>query len=66
MFYKFLNKHLFGVLFLSFAISVDASEISIVRENGKLIIKAGDDLFTQYIYEDEKRAKPILYPVIGP
>ena len=56
MVYKFLNRYFFGVLFLSFAITIDASEISIVRENGKLIIKAGDDLFTQYIYEDEKRA----------
>jgi hypothetical protein len=66
MVFKFLNQYFFGVLFLSFAITVDASEISIVRENGKLIIKAGDDLFTQYIYNDEKRAKPILYPVLGP
>jgi len=66
MVFKFLNRYFFGVLFLSFAITVDASEISIVRENGKLIIKAGDDLFTQYIYKDEKRAKPILYPVLGP
>ena len=31
-----------------------------------MIIKAGDDLFTQYIYKDEKRSKPILYPIIGP
>ncbi|MEC8421356.1 MAG: PmoA family protein [Verrucomicrobiota bacterium] len=45
---------------------MNASDISIVRENGKLIIRAGDDLFTQYIYKDEKRSKPVLYPVIGP
>ena len=53
-----------GVMFIS--LSLWASEISIERENGKLIIKAGDDLFTQYIYKDEKRSKPILYPIIGP
>ena len=60
MVFKFLNLYFFGVLFLSFAITVDASEIRIVRENGKLIIKAGGDLFTQYIYKDEKRTKPIV------
>lgn len=62
----FLNLSCLGILFSSLLTILHASEISIVRENGKLIIKAGEDLFTQYIYKDEKRAKPILYPVLGP
>lgn len=64
--FKVINYVVFqmGVMFIS--LSLWASEISIERENGKLIIKAGDDLFTQYIYKDEKRSKPILYPIIGP
>ena len=53
-------------VFIYCSFSLHASEISIERENGKLIIKAGDDLFTQYIYKDDKRSKPVLYPVIGP
>ena len=42
------------------------AEISIVRENGKLIVSSGDQLFTQYIYANEDRAKPVFYPIIGP
>ncbi len=43
-----------------------ASEISITKDNGKLIVRAGTELFTQYIYDDPNRFKPVLYPVIGP
>ena len=60
--------HLYLIYILLWALPavVHAGEISILRENGKLVIKAGEDLFTQYIYKDEKRSKPVLYPVIGP
>ena len=63
---KSLRKNFAYLLFFNFTVILNASDISIVRENGKLIIKAGGDLFTQYIYKDEKRSKPVLYPVIGP
>lgn len=63
---KSLRKNFAYLLFFNFTVILNASDISIVRENGKLIIKAGSDLFTQYIYKDEKRSKPVLYPVIGP
>ena len=63
---KSLRKNFAYLLFFNFTVILNASDISIVRENGKLIVKAGDDLFTQYIYKDEKRSKPVLYPVIGP
>ena len=43
-----------------------ASEISITKDNGKLIVRAGTELFTKYIYDDPNRFKPVLYPVIGP
>lgn len=57
---------LIKALFIYCSSLLHGSEISIERENGKLIIKSGDDLFTQYIYKDEKRSKPVLYPVVGP
>ena len=63
---KSLRKNFAYLLFFNFTVILNASDISIVRENGKLIIKAGGDLFTQYIYKDEKRSKPVLYPVVGP
>ena len=63
---KSLRKNFAYLLFFNFSFILNASDISIVRENGKLIIRAGDDLFTQYIYKDTKRSKPVLYPVIGP
>ena len=63
---KSLRKNFAYLLFFNFTVILNASDISIVRENGKLIVKAGGDLFTQYIYKDEKRSKPVLYPVIGP
>ena len=63
---KSLRKNFAYLLFFNFSFILNASDISIVRENGKLIIRAGDDLFTQYIYKDAKRSKPVLYPVIGP
>ena len=47
----FLNLSCLGILFSSLLTILHASEISIVRENGKLIIRAGEDLFTQYIYK---------------
>ena len=63
---KSLRNNFAYLLFFNFTVILNASDISIVRENGKLIIRAGDDLFTQYIYKDAKRSKPVLYPVIGP
>ena len=63
---KSLRNNFAYLFFFNFTVILNASDISIVRENGKLIIKAGDDLFTQYIYKDAKRSKPVLYPVIGP
>jgi hypothetical protein len=63
-FQNFKHLVLFMVLFMK---SITAhAEISIVRENGKLIVSSGDQLFTQYIYADENRAKPVFYPIIGP
>jgi len=53
------------LLFLGSVTEQSAVQIKIERENGKLVVKAGDELFTQYIYDSEDRAKPILYPIIG-
>ena len=63
---NFVHLFLIYILFWALPAAVHAGEISILRENGKLVIKAGEDLFTQYIYKDEQRSKPVLYPVIGP
>lgn len=52
-----------------FACSIEArgannDAIKITEAEGKLIITAGDKLFTEYVYTGH--AKPILYPIYGP
>ena len=59
-------KNLVLIIFLLTKSFTSNAEISIVRENGKLIVNIEDQLFTQYIYADENRAKPVFYPIIGP
>ena len=54
-----------SLLFFCFVTKQNAVQIKIERENGKLVVKAGDELFTQYIYDSNDRAKPIIYPIIG-
>ena len=50
----------------SHALALGVNKISLKKENGSLVVNVGDKLFTQYVYKDAKRAKPVLYPVIGP
>ena len=60
----------FASIFLAFvfshALALGVNKISLKKENGSLVVNVGDKLFTQYVYKDAKRAKPVLYPVIGP
>ena len=44
----------------------NASSISLEKGDSAVTVKVDSELFTKYIYADKKRAKPILYPVIGP
>ena len=36
------------------------------KDDVAVVVTVDGKLFTKYVYNDEKRAKPILYPVIGP
>ena len=42
------------------------SNVTLEKGDVAVAVKVDDKLFTKYVYDDEKRAKPILYPVIGP
>jgi hypothetical protein len=44
------------------AVSVQAAEVNIVQEDGKLLVSVGDAEFATYIYSDEFR-KPFFLPV---
>ena len=63
--FQYLKNLVLFIFLLTKSFNSNA-EISIVRDNGKLIVNIGDQLFTQYIYADENRAKPVFYPIIGP
>lgn len=43
-----------------------AGKVSLKKDNGSIVVSVNDKLFTRYVYKDAKRAKPILYPVVGP
>ena len=58
---NFVHLYLIYILFWALPAAVHAGEISILRENGKLVIKAGVDLFTQYIYKDEEQVSTVRY-----
>ena len=49
-----------------FTAKPNASSISLEKGDSAVTVKVDSELFTKYIYADKKRAKPILYPVIGP
>ena len=43
-----------------------SEDIFIKKENGKLMVYDGKKLFTEYVFDDDDRAKPVLYPIYGP
>ena len=42
------------------------ASIVLKKEDVAVVVTVDGKLFTKYVYNDERRAKPILYPVIGP
>ena len=40
--------------------------ITLEKGDVAVTVKVDGELFTKYVYADQKRVKPILYPVIGP
>lgn len=48
---------------IAFGLSED---IFIKKENGKLMVYDGEKLFTEYVFDDDDRAKPVFYPIYGP
>jgi len=56
----------FAAAVFSVAASLHAGKVSLAKENGSIAVKVDDKLFTKYVYKDDKRAKPVLYPIVGP
>ena len=56
----------FAASVFSVAASLQAGKVSLAKENGSIAVKVDDKLFTKYVYKDDKRAKPVLYPIVGP
>ena len=65
--YKMLLFSLFTIASASFAFAEkNTTEVTLNKDDVSVAVKVAGKLFTKYVYNDEKRAKPILYPVIGP
>lgn len=65
--YKMLLFSLFTIASASFAFAEkNTAEVTLNKDDVSVAVKVAGKLFTKYVYNDEKRAKPILYPVIGP
>ena len=65
--YKMLLFSLFSIASASFAFAEkNTAEVTLDKDDVAVAVKVDGKLFTKYVYNDEKRAKPILYPVIGP
>ena len=58
---------LFTIASASFAFAEkNTTEVTLNKDDVSVAVKVAGKLFTKYVYNDEKRAKPVLYPVIGP
>ncbi|MBT3567735.1 MAG: hypothetical protein HN494_02720, partial [Opitutae bacterium] len=58
---------LFSIASANFAFAEkNTAEVTLNKDDVSVAVKVAGKLFTKYVYNDEKRAKPILYPVIGP
>ena len=65
--YKMLLFSLFTIASASFAFAEkNTAEVTLNKDDVSVAVKVAGKLFTKYVYNDEKRAKPVLYPVIGP
>lgn len=57
---------IFLLLAISHGYSFGSNKVSLKKENGSIVVRVNDELFTKYIYKSAQRAKPVLYPVVGP
>ena len=58
---------LFSIASANFAFAEkNTAEVTLNKDDVSVAVKVAGKLFTKYVYNDKKRAKPILYPVIGP
>jgi len=65
--YKMLLFSLFSIASASFAFAEkNTAEVTLDKDDVAVVVTVDGKLFTKYVYNDERRAKPILYPVIGP
>ena len=65
--YKMLISSILSITSVGFVSAEKrAATVTLEKEDVAIVVKVDGKLFTKYVYNDEKRAKPILYPVIGP
>jgi len=62
----FLLPLLGACLMAGLSFAKTTSSITLEKGEAAVTVKVDGNLFTKYVYGDEKRVKPILYPVIGP
>ena len=65
--YKMLISSILSITSVGFLFAEKGTaSIALKKEDVAVVVTVDGKLFTKYVYNDERRAKPILYPVIGP
>jgi hypothetical protein len=60
-------KPTLAILFTALLLApAHAGEITFKKGKGKVTVNLDGQFFTEYLYADHGRSKPVLYPVIGP
>ena len=60
---KFIIALLSTILLIN---SLQGDEIILKQDKGKIVVNIDGNLFTEYLYANHGRSKPVLYPIIGP
>ena len=60
---KFIIALLSTILLIN---SLQGDEIILKQDKGKVVVNIDGNLFTEYLYANHGRSKPVLYPIIGP
>jgi hypothetical protein len=65
--YKILISSILSISSVGFLFpEKGTASVVLKKDDVAVVVTVDGKLFTKYVYNDEKRAKPILYPVIGP
>jgi hypothetical protein len=61
-----MKQFLLLLLFAIILAPIQAEKISLKKGKGKVTVEIEGELFTEYLYDGHGRAKPVLYPILGP